>query len=47
MVPKGLQIIKSPALPILENTHVSLLKQDKVNVAISHFEEFILKKLKQ
>ncbi len=45
MVPKGLEVIKSPLLPPLEDTHISLLKQERASPAILQFEEFILKKL--
>lgn len=45
MVPKELFIIKHRSLPQLDDTHVSLLKQNKSNLAISSFEEFILKRL--
>jgi DNA-binding transcriptional LysR family regulator len=46
MVPDKLQILTSGILPSLSDTHISLLKTDKNNVAIASFEEFVLKKLK-
>lgn len=46
IVPKKLKTIKNTTLPVLPDTHISLLRQAKPNAAISFFEEFILKKLK-
>jgi DNA-binding transcriptional LysR family regulator len=46
MVPNQLQILNSPILPALSDTHISLLKRNKNNVAIDSFEAFVLKKLK-
>ncbi len=46
MIPNQLQILNNTILPALSDTHISLLKRDKNNVAIASFEEFVLKKLK-
>lgn len=46
MVPNQLQTLNKTILPALSDTHISLLKRDKHNIAIASFEEFVLKKLK-
>jgi DNA-binding transcriptional LysR family regulator len=46
MIPDQLQILNNSILPSLSDTHVSLLKHNKNNIAIASFEEFVLKKLK-
>ncbi len=46
MVPNQLRILNNTILPALSDTHISLLKRDKNDVAIASFEEFVLKKLK-
>lgn len=46
MIPNQLQALNNTILPTLSDTHISLLKRNKNNVAIDSFEEFVLKKLK-
>ena len=46
MVPNQLQILSNTVLPVLSDTHISLLKHDTNNSAIASFEEFVLEKLK-
>lgn len=46
MVPNQLQILKDSDLPVLDDTHISLLKRNKHNIAVTAFEDFILEKLK-
>ena len=46
MIPNQLQTLHNTILPLLSDTHISLLKRNKNNVAIASFEEFVLKKLK-
>lgn len=46
MVPNQLQILKDSDLPVLDDTHISLLKRNKHNTAVTAFEDFILEKLK-
>jgi DNA-binding transcriptional LysR family regulator len=46
MIPQNLSAIESASLPVLSDTHISLLKHDRGNLAVSTFEEFVLKKLK-
>ena len=46
MIPNQLQILNNTILPALSDTHISLLKRNKNNVAIASFEEFVLEKLK-
>lgn len=45
MIPKQLSILDNNILPRLSDTHVSLLKHNKHNLAVASFEDFILKKL--
>jgi len=45
MIPKELESIDFLGLPILEDTHLSLLKHHKNNAAINSLEEFVLKQL--
>jgi DNA-binding transcriptional LysR family regulator len=45
MIPKELESIEFLGLPILEDTHLSLLKHHKNNPAINSLEEFVLKQL--
>jgi DNA-binding transcriptional LysR family regulator len=45
MIPKELEAIDLEDLPQLENTHISLLKYEKNNLAINSLEEFVLNKL--
>lgn len=43
MVPKDLPIIRpNQEIPILDNTHISLLKHDNNNQAINFFEQFVI-----
>lgn len=46
MIPNGLQAVESSFLPLLSDTHVSLLKHKSDNAAINTLEEFVLKRLK-
>lgn len=46
MIPNDLQAINNNRLPILENTHVSLLKHRADNPAINTLERFVLRILK-
>lgn len=46
LVPKDIDVIDHKILPILQNTHVSLLKHRSDNSAINNLEIFMLKKLK-
>ncbi len=46
MIPNDLQVINNNLLPILENTHVSLLKHRPDNPAINTLERFVLRILK-
>lgn len=46
MIPHHLQALDDDTLPPLSDTHISLLKHNKNNLAVASFEEFILKKLK-
>ena len=46
MIPSQLIALKSPQLPVLSDSHISLLKQNRVSSVIASFEEFILKRLK-
>ena len=46
MIPNQLQTLNHTILPVLSDTHISLLKRNKINVAIASFEEFVLEKLK-
>ncbi len=46
MVPPQLAIIKNGYLPVLDNTHVSLLKHDTKGQALATFEKFVINKLK-
>lgn len=46
MIPEQLAIISHNKLPRLHDTHICLLKQDKINPALSSFEQFVLAKLK-
>jgi DNA-binding transcriptional LysR family regulator len=45
MIPNQVPILNNVGLPALHDTHVSLLKHNKNNIAIASFEEFVLKKL--
>lgn len=45
MIPKDLVIIRSEALPKLENSQISLLKLTDQNPAINSFEGFVIKHL--
>jgi DNA-binding transcriptional LysR family regulator len=45
MIPKGVQVIKSDILPLLNDIHVSLLKRSNDNIVINSFEKFILNAL--
>lgn len=46
MVPKDLVRLNSGELPLLDNTHISLLKHSKSNPAINSLEDFVFKNLK-
>ena len=47
MVPSELNIIRSGAnVPMLTDTHISLLKYDKKNLAVNSFENFVIKQLR-
>jgi DNA-binding transcriptional LysR family regulator len=46
MVPNHLQILNNTLLPALSDTHISLLKRNKSNIAMASFEAFVLEKLK-
>ncbi len=46
MIPKSLQIINEDWLPLLCDTHISLLKHDNTNNVVSSLEKFIIQKLK-
>lgn len=45
MIPEGLNFLDSNDLPLLNDTHVSLLKHYEDNEAINSFESFVLKKI--
>ncbi len=45
MIPNQFQTLTHTLLPPLSDTHISLLKRDKNNVAIASFEAFVLEKL--
>lgn len=45
MIPSDLDILHSPRLPILEDTHISLLNLDKENPVVKSFENFVVSKL--
>jgi hypothetical protein len=47
MIPNELQAVDSALLPILSDTHVSLLKHRADNAAINTLEGFVLKRLKR
>ncbi|MFM8454901.1 MAG: LysR substrate-binding domain-containing protein [Gammaproteobacteria bacterium] len=46
MIPEELREIETKMLPVLPNTHVSLLKQKKDDLIINALEGFVLKKLR-
>jgi DNA-binding transcriptional LysR family regulator len=47
MVPPELQIIRNKeGLPYLDDTHISLLKHEKENMAVNSFERFVVSKLR-
>lgn len=46
MIPEQLNVLNSMDLPILDDTHICLLKHGINNSAISSFEKFVLAKLK-
>ncbi|GAB4391274.1 MAG: LysR substrate-binding domain-containing protein [Gammaproteobacteria bacterium] len=46
MIPESLHAIRTQHLPLLEDTHVSLIKHQHNNSAINSFEEFVVKKLR-
>ncbi len=46
MIPEQLHILNTAELPLLDDTHICLLKQDTNNQALSSFEKFVLMKLK-
>lgn len=47
MVPTDLDIIKpSKLVPKLDDTHISLLKHERDNIALNSFEEFVVNRLK-
>jgi DNA-binding transcriptional LysR family regulator len=46
MIPNQLQVLNNTCLPVLSDTHISLLKRDQNDLVIASFEEFVLKKLK-
>lgn len=45
MIPVDLVILNNLILPILPNTHVSLLKRQEGNPAVLSFEKFVLERL--
>lgn len=46
MLPEELDVLMRPDLPILDDTHICLLKQNTHNPALLSFEKFVLAKLK-
>jgi hypothetical protein len=46
MIPEQLQALAHDDLPILEDTHICLLKQNTHHPALLSFEKFVLAKLK-
>src|SRR5690606_36431896 len=46
MIPAQLQALTHANLPVLEDTHICLLKQNNHNLALLSFEKFVLAKLK-
>lgn len=47
MVPKELDVVQSTLLPVLDDSHVSLLKHNGENPAVNTLENYVLKRLKQ
>jgi DNA-binding transcriptional LysR family regulator len=47
MIPDYLSAINHPRLPLLEDTHICLLKHDRGNAALISFERFVLAKLRR
>lgn len=47
MVPKELEITESPLLPVLDDSHISLLKHNADNPAVNTLENYVLKRLRQ
>lgn len=45
MIPTELKALRNPILPSLSDTHVSLLKRDRNNLALLSFEKFVIEKL--
>lgn len=45
MIPNYLTILNHPLLPLLDDTHISLLKKEKESSLLLSLEKFILKKL--
>lgn len=46
MIPEQLDVLNTVDLPILDDTHICLLKNDSNNPALLSFEKFVLAKLK-
>lgn len=46
MIPSELKTVSHPMLPALNDTHISLLKRDRKNLALLSFEEFVLARLR-
>jgi len=46
MVPSHLQILDNTILPLLKDTHISLLKNNEDNKCLRFFENFVLSKLR-
>lgn len=46
MIPKSLKVIDEDWLPLLSDSHISLLKHDNTNNAVASLERFIIQKLK-
>jgi len=46
MIPDHIGMVEPRKLPVLNDTHVSLLKHTADSAAVNSFEEFVLKKLK-
>lgn len=46
MIPKELETLEESIMPVLEDTHVSILKHRSDNLAVNSLEGFVLRKLK-
>lgn len=46
MIPEQLNALNSPDLPVLDDSHICLLKHDNNKPALSSFEQFVLAKLR-